>query len=49
MAGRSLNIPVRFFVDHPFMWLIRHEATGSILFQGRLKRPEGKEMNHDEF
>jgi len=34
-AGRS---PV-FRADHPFLFLIRHRATGSILFLGRLARP----------
>jgi serpin B len=27
--------------DRPFVFLIRHEATGNILFLGRVKRPQG--------
>ena len=36
-AGRS---PV-FCADHPYLFLIRHNLTGSILFMGRLAEPKG--------
>src|SRR5436190_16444807 len=31
--------PVVFRADHPFLYAIRHRATGSILFMGRLSQP----------
>ncbi len=31
--------PPEFRADHPFLFFIRHDATGSILFIGRLARP----------
>lgn len=30
---------VEFRADHPFLFLVRHDATGSILFMGRLSNP----------
>lgn len=33
-------IPV-FRADHPFLYMIRHNATGAILFMGRLSDPKG--------
>jgi len=33
-----VEIPV-FRADHPFLYLIRHQETGTILFLGRMTRP----------
>jgi serpin B len=37
-AALPKSIPV-FRADHPFVFLIRHNATGAILFLGRLSDP----------
>jgi serpin B len=34
--------PIVFRADHPFIFLIRHKATGSILFLGRLVDPSDR-------
>ena len=37
------SIPTQFLANHPFIYLIRHNKTGSILFLGRMMNPrEGK-------
>jgi serpin B len=33
--------PVSFRADHPFVFLIRERATGSLLFLGRVVEPKG--------
>ena len=38
-AARPQEKPV-FRADHPFIYLIRHQATGTILFLGRLSNPK---------
>ena len=37
-AGRSL--PQFVSVDKPFLFLVRHEATGSTLFLGKVTKPQ---------
>ena len=34
--------PVQFCADHPFLFVLRHNATGSILFIGRVSDPRNK-------
>lgn len=35
--------PVAFVADHPFLFMIRHEPTGAVLFMGRLADPTATE------
>ncbi|MCL2648016.1 MAG: serpin family protein [Phycisphaerales bacterium] len=45
MAGRAALLPQEpkvFKADHPFIFLIRHNATGEILFLGRIVNPTGQ-------
>ncbi|XP_048454423.1 serpin H1-like [Rhincodon typus] len=46
--GREeLKNPEIFYADHPFFFLVKDKRTNSILFIGRLVKPEGSKM-HDE-
>ncbi len=39
--------PIEFTADHPFVFVIRHEATGAILFIGRVTDPSGQTVASD--
>jgi len=38
--GGAPAAPPVFRADHPFIFMIRHRATGAVLFMGRLAKPE---------
>ena len=40
MMATSLHIPRVLRVDHPFLFFIRHQSTGDLLFAGRVVNPE---------
>jgi serpin B len=40
MAPQHPSEPKYFIADHPFVFLVRDEATGSILLMGTLMKPE---------
>jgi serpin B len=42
MTGSAMRVeqPKTFLADHPFVFIIRHNATGEILFMGRLANPK---------
>jgi serpin B len=43
MATKSMPAPPEVFrADHPFLFLIRHDATGTLLFMGRMVNPAPK-------
>ncbi|MEE6515398.1 hypothetical protein FKM82_024149 [Ascaphus truei] len=48
MYGREeLRNPKVFYADHPFVFLIKDTQTDSILFIGRLVRPEGDKLRDE--
>ena len=38
--GLAVEVPAVFRADHPFLFLIQHTRSGSILFLGRLMNPQ---------
>lgn len=40
MVTTSAVLPDRFHCDHPFLFLIKHKKTNSLLFYGRVSSPE---------
>ncbi|KAK3734350.1 hypothetical protein QZH41_005337 [Actinostola sp. cb2023] len=50
MRKRSLDMNEIFHADHPFLFLIRHHSSGSILFVGRFQEPQNigeSNLTHD--
>lgn len=47
MQKRSLDMPPEFYADHPFLFVIYHKSSSTVLFIGRVKRPEITEEEND--
>ncbi|XP_028321668.1 serpin H1-like [Gouania willdenowi] len=43
----KLKDPKLFYVDHPFIFLVKDQITNSILFIGRMVRPKGEKMRDE--
>ncbi|NP_001121311.1 serpin peptidase inhibitor, clade H (heat shock protein 47), member 1, (collagen binding protein 1) L homeolog precursor [Xenopus laevis] len=46
-SREELRSPKLFYVDHPFIFLIKDKKTDSILFIGRLVRPKGDKIRDE--
>ncbi len=44
MQRKSVPLRVTFRADHPFVFLIRHKPTGTILFMGKVMNPNGEKI-----
>ena len=44
MQRKSISLRVMFRADHPFIFLIRHKPTGTILFTGKVMNPNGEKI-----
>ncbi|XP_041865173.1 serpin H1a [Melanotaenia boesemani] len=43
----KLKNPKLFYVDHPFIFLVKDQKTSSILFIGRMVKPKGEKMRDE--
>ncbi|XP_006011241.1 serpin H1 [Latimeria chalumnae] len=46
-SREEMRNPKLFYVDHPFVFLIKDNKTNSILFIGRLVKPKGEKMRDE--
>ena len=44
MERKSMSLCVMFRADHPFIFLIRHKPTNTILFMGKVMNPSGEKI-----
>lgn len=43
----KIKNPVLFYVDHPFIFLVKDNKSGAILYIGRMVRPKGDKMRDE--
>lgn len=46
-SNDKLRSPKLFYVDHPFIFLVKDQKTNSVLFIGRMVRPKGEKMRDE--
>lgn len=48
VAIGTTSLPPQFVADHPFVFLIRHDLTGEVLFVGRIVNPIAEDPPEDD-
>lgn len=46
-SSEKLRNPTLFYVDHPFIFLVKDNKTNSILYIGRVVKPKGEKMRDE--
>jgi len=46
-SSEKLRNPKLFYIDHPFVFLVKDNKTNSIIYIGRMIRPKGDKMRDE--